>query len=49
MYLTQYTSRMGTERVKQEEEADTRIIVIEYYEIWKKRTWARKGKVPKKA
>ena len=29
VYLTQDTSRMGTERVKQEEEADTRIIVKE--------------------
>ena len=25
---TQYTSRLGTERMKQEEDADTRIIVI---------------------
>ena len=29
VYPTQYTSRMGTARVKQEEEADTRIIVKE--------------------
>ena len=29
MYLTRDTSRMGTVRVKSEEEADTRIIVIE--------------------
>ena len=29
VYPTQYTSHMGTARVKQEEEADTRIIVIE--------------------
>ena len=28
VYPTQYTSRTGTVRVKQEEEADTRIIVI---------------------
>ena len=35
MYLTQYTSRMVTARVKEEEGADTRIIVKEYYEIWK--------------
>ena len=27
LYPTQYTSRMGTSRVMQEEEADTRIIV----------------------
>ena len=33
VYLTQDTSRMGTARVKQEVEADTRIIVIEEYEI----------------
>ena len=26
VYLTQYTSRMGTTMVKQEEEADTRIM-----------------------
>ena len=29
VYPTQYTSRMRTEKVKQEEEVDTRIIVIE--------------------
>ena len=29
VYQTQYTSRMGTAMVKQEEGADTRIIVIE--------------------
>ena len=39
--------RMGTARVKQEEE-DSKIIVIEY-EIWKKGTWARRGKIPNKA
>ena len=27
VYPTQYTSRIGTARMKQEEEADTRIIV----------------------
>ena len=48
---TQDTWRMGTASVKQEEEADTRIIVkeeeadtkiivIESYEIWKEGTWA---------
>ena len=31
---TQGTSRMGTARVKQEEEAEIRMMVIEYYEIW---------------
>ena len=36
---TQYTSRMGIARVKQEEETDLRIIVIEY-EIRKERTLA---------
>ena len=35
---TQDTSRMGTARVKQEKEADTRIIAREWYEIWKKGT-----------
>ena len=29
VYLTQYTSRMGTARVKQEVRADTSIIAIE--------------------
>ena len=37
VYPTQNTPRMETARVKQEEKADTRIIVIEYYRIWKKR------------
>ena len=32
-YPTQDTSRMKTPRVKQEEEADTSILVIDYYEI----------------
>ena len=27
LYPTQYTTRMGTVRMKQEEEADTRIVV----------------------
>ena len=35
VYPTRDTSRMGTARVKQEEEADTRILVKEHYEIWK--------------
>ena len=29
VYPTQYTSRMGTARIKQEEETDTRIIARE--------------------
>ena len=36
MYPTQYTSRMGTARVREEVGADTRVIVKEY-EIWKER------------
>ena len=47
-YPTQYTSRMETARMKQEEEADTRTIVIEQYEIWKKGMWAQRGKSPEK-
>ena len=39
---------MRTAKVKQEEETDTRIIVIEKYEIWKKGTWVRRGKDPDK-
>ena len=46
-YHTQDTSRMGTARVKQEEEADTRIMVMEQCDIQKKGTWARREKVPK--
>ena len=38
---------MGTARAKQEDEADTRIIAREWYEIWKEETWARRGKSPK--
>ena len=48
VYPTQDTSLMGKARVKQEEEADTRIIVIEWYKIWKKGARARRGKVPNK-
>ena len=33
VYPTQDTSRMGTARLKQEEETDTRIILREY--LWK--------------
>ena len=40
VYLTQDTSRKETARVTQEDKADTRIIVKEYYEIWKKGSWA---------
>ena len=36
VFPTQDTQRRGTARVKQQEEAGTRIIVIEWYEIWKK-------------
>ena len=43
VYPTQYTSRMETARVKQEEGADTKVIVKEQYEIWKEGTWALKG------
>ena len=39
-YPTQYTSRMETVRVKEEEGEDTRIIVKEQYEICKEGTWA---------
>lgn len=35
--------------VKQEEEAVSGIIAKELYKIWKKGTWARKGKIPNKA
>ena len=40
VYPTQYTSRMEKARVKEEEGADTRIIVKDQYEIWKEGTWA---------
>ena len=40
VHPAQYTSRMGTARVKQEVEADTKVIVKEQYEIWKDRTLA---------
>ena len=40
MYPTQDTSIMEIARVKQEEEADMRMVVKEEYEIWKKGTWA---------
>ena len=39
VYRTQDTSCKGTRRVKQEEEADTGIIIKEYYETWRKGTW----------
>ena len=48
VYSTQDTSRMGTARVKQVEEANTRIIVIEKHKIWKGGTWARREKDPNK-
>ena len=44
VYPTQDTSRIGTARVKRDQEADTRIVVVEQYEIWKKGKWARRGK-----
>ena len=48
VYPSQFTSRMGTARVKQEEEADTRIIAKEYYGIWKEgRNLGTKGHSPK--
>ena len=43
---TQYTSYMETARVKQEKEADTKIIVKEYHEIWKKGTSALQEEEP---
>ena len=43
-FLAQDTSRMRTARVKEEEEADTRIIVKEEYKIWKKGTRTRREK-----
>ena len=48
MYPTQDTSRMGTARVKEEEEEDTRVVVKEE-KIWKKGTWVRKMKDLNKA
>ena len=44
IHITQDTSRMETARVKQEEEADTNIIVKEEYEIWKDGAWEQRGK-----
>ena len=38
-YPRQFTERMGTARVNEEEEADTRIIGKEFYEIWKEGSW----------
>ena len=40
MYPAYYTSRIEKARVKEEVGADTRIIVKEWYEIWKEGTWA---------
>ena len=39
VYPTQDTSRMGIIRERQEDESDTRIIVIDCNEMWKKGTW----------
>ena len=36
----------GNSKGEVREEADTRIIVKEQKVIWKKGTWARRGKVP---
>ena len=44
VYPTQDTSRMGTARVKEEEGAESRIIVKGQYEIWKEGTWAQSSK-----
>ena len=47
-YSTQDISNMRTARAKQQEGADTIIIVKEEHEIWKKATRARRKKVPNK-
>ena len=39
VYLTQYTSRIGTARMKQEEEADTRIIEKSNMKSGRKERW----------
>ena len=44
VHLTQDASRIGTARVKKEEEANIRIIA----EIWQKGMWAWKARVPNK-
>ena len=50
VYLTQDTSHMETVRVKQEEEADTRIVVNNTMKYGKKERGHYKGeKVPNKA
>ena len=49
VYPTQDTSRMGTAKVNQEEDAYTRMMVIEGKEMWKKKIWELKGKVPNNA
>ena len=48
VYPTQDTSHMGTARVKQEEEANLRIIVKEECEIWKKKKVESKGNSSKR-
>ena len=40
VYPTQDTSHTGTARMKLEKEADIRIIVKDFYEIWNVETWA---------
>ena len=47
VYPTQDSPRIETARIKQEEETDTRITVIEQYEIQKKSNVDTKGKSPK--
>ena len=49
VYSAQDTSRKGTARVEQEEDVNREVIAKEWYEIWKKGTRARRGKVPNKA
>ena len=49
VYPTQYTSRMGTVKVKQEVRADIRIMQESSMKsAWKKGTWVRRGEAPDK-
>ena len=43
VYPTQYTWRMATARVNEEQEEDASIIVNGYYEIWKEGRGHNKG------
>ena len=47
VYPTQYTSRMRTVRVKQEKEADTRMMQESTVKTLKERNVGTKGKSPK--